>query len=83
MHAMKKSRIWKHTSTMGRYTTSHSRLFTQGMVWYGEQYAEELGISVEYTGKYKNYNSYIIQKNVSILDTLVSEILSVIEIYIS
>ena len=52
------------------------------MVWYGEQYAEELGISVQYTGKYKNYNSYIIQRNVSILDTLVSEILSVIEIYI-
>ena len=53
------------------------------IVWYGEQYAEELGISVEYTGKYKNYNSYIIQRNVSILDTLESEILSVIEIYIS
>ena len=43
------------------------------MVWYGEKYAEELGISVEYTGKYKNYNSYIIQRNVSIVDTLGSE----------
>ena len=43
------------------------------MMCYGEQYAEELGISVEYTGKYKNYNSYIIQRNVSILDTLVSK----------
>ena len=53
------------------------------MVWYGEKYAEELGISVEYTGKYKNYNSYMyIQRNISILDTLESEILSVIEIYI-
>ena len=35
------------------------------MVWYGEKYAEELEISVQYTGKYKNYNTYIIQSNVS------------------
>ena len=52
------------------------------MLWYGEQYAEELGIYVEYTSKYKNYNSYIIQRNVSIVDTLGSEKISVIEIYI-
>ena len=35
------------------------------MVWYGEKYAEELEISVQYTGKYKNYNTYIILSNVS------------------
>ena len=50
------------------------------MVWYDEKYAEELVISVQYTGKYKNYNVYIIQRNVSSGHPWVRKKLSVIEI---
>ena len=52
------------------------------MVWYGERYAEELGISVQYTGKYKNYNSYIIQRNVSSGHPCVRNIICNRDIYI-
>ena len=38
-------------------------------MWYGEQYAEELGISVEYTG----IIIVILYRGTSLLDTLASE----------
>ena len=61
------------------------------MVWYGEKYAEELGISVQYTGKYKNYKLYyteerlfwtlLCQKKLFIIDIYNYILISVVIMY--
>ena len=51
------------------------------MLWYGEKYAVELGISVQYTGKYKN-NIIVILYRGLFWTPFGQKKLSVIEIYI-